>query len=76
MAELSLSAVRHLSCRERRLGAHRDPFAGSLRYHLGLVTPNSPECFIVVDGEKYYWKDGEAVMFDETYIHTAETAPT
>src|SRR4029078_2017137 len=48
-----------------RLGAHRDPFAGSLRYHLGLVTPNSPECFIVVDGEKYYWKDGEAVMFDE-----------
>jgi beta-hydroxylase len=55
-----------------RLGAHRDPFAGSLRYHLGLVTPNSPECFIIVDGEKYHWKDGEAVMFDETYIHTAE----
>jgi beta-hydroxylase len=55
-----------------RLGAHRDPFAGSLRYHLGLVTPNSPECFIIVDGERYYWKDGEAVMFDETYIHTAE----
>jgi hypothetical protein len=21
--------------------AHRDPFAGSLRYHLGLSTPNS-----------------------------------
>ena len=55
-----------------RLVRHRDPYAGSLRYHLGLVTPNSPECFIVVDGEKYYWKDGEAVMFDETYIHTAE----
>jgi beta-hydroxylase len=55
-----------------RLGAHRDPFAGSLRYHLGLVTPNSPACFIVVDGERYYWKDGEAVMFDETFIHTAE----
>jgi beta-hydroxylase len=55
-----------------RLGAHRDPFAGSLRYHLGLVTPNSPECHIIVDGEKYYWKDGEAVMFDETYIHHAE----
>jgi beta-hydroxylase len=55
-----------------RLGAHRDPFAGSLRYHLGLVTPNSPDCHIIVDGEKYYWKDGEAVMFDETYIHQAE----
>lgn len=55
-----------------RLGAHRDPFAGSLRYHLGLITPNSPDCYIVVDGEKYFWKDGEAVMFDETYIHQAE----
>jgi beta-hydroxylase len=50
---------------------HRDPYAGSLRYHLGLVTPNSPDCFIDVDGERYYWKDGEAVMFDETYIHYA-----
>jgi beta-hydroxylase len=55
-----------------RLGAHRDPFATSLRYHLGLVTPNSPECYINVDGQPYYWKDGEAVMFDETYVHTAE----
>jgi beta-hydroxylase len=54
-----------------RLVTHRDPFAGSLRYHLGLSTPNSPNCFIVVDGESYYWKDGEGVMFDETYIHYA-----
>lgn len=38
----------------------------------GLVTPNSPDCHIIVDGEKYYWKDGAAVMFDETYIHQAE----
>ena len=50
---------------------HRDPYAGSLRYHMGLVTPNDPGCFINVDGERYYWKDGEAVMFDETYIHYA-----
>jgi beta-hydroxylase len=54
-----------------KLGKHRDPFAGSLRYHLGLSTPNSPKCWINVDGERYYWKDGEAVMFDETYIHHA-----
>jgi aspartyl/asparaginyl beta-hydroxylase (cupin superfamily) len=33
-----------------KLGAHRDPFAGSLRYHLGLVTPNSEKCRILVDG--------------------------
>lgn len=55
-----------------KLGAHRDPFAGSLRYHLGLVTPNSEDCRIFVDGEAYCWRDGEAVMFDETFIHSAE----
>lgn len=55
-----------------KLVPHRDPFAGSLRYHLGLFTPNSEDCHIFVDGEKYYWKDGESVMFDETYIHAAE----
>jgi beta-hydroxylase len=55
-----------------KLGAHRDPFAGSLRYHLGLVTPNSDLCRIVVDGEPYAWRDGEPVMFDETHIHIAE----
>src|SRR6201995_5327357 len=51
---------------------HRDPYAGSLRYHLGLITPNSEACNIVVDGQKYAWHDGEDVMFDETYIHYAE----
>lgn len=54
------------------LNPHRDPFAGSIRYHLGLVTPNSDACFISVDGERYFWKDGEAVLFDETYIHCVE----
>jgi beta-hydroxylase len=54
------------------LTPHRDPFAGSLRYHLGLVTANSDACFISVDGERYSWKDGEAVLFDETYIHFVE----
>jgi len=54
------------------LNPHRDPFAGSMRYHLGLVTPNADTCFISVDGERYFWKDGEAVLFDETYIHFVE----
>ena len=51
---------------------HRDPYAGSLRYHLGLVTPNSEKCCIHVDGKMYYWQDGQDVLFDETYIHHAE----
>ena len=55
-----------------RLVTHRDPFAGSLRYHLGLVTPNADSCYISVDGERYFWRDGEGVIFDETYLHYAE----
>ena len=53
------------------LTPHRDPFAGSLRYHLGLVTPNDDNCYILVDGEKHSWRDGQDVLFDETFIHEA-----
>jgi beta-hydroxylase len=55
-----------------RLVRHRDPFAGSVRYHLGLLTPNDDQCYLNVDGENYSWRDGEAVIFDETYLHYAE----
>ncbi|MFL5088851.1 MAG: aspartyl/asparaginyl beta-hydroxylase domain-containing protein [Xanthobacteraceae bacterium] len=56
-----------------RLVQHRDPFAGSLRYHLGLVTPtHRGECRILVDGIPCSWRDGEDLLFDETYIHYAE----
>ena len=55
----------------KSLVRHRDPYAGSLRYHIGLFTPNDPKCFIDVDGERYFWQDGHDVMFDETYIHYA-----
>src|SRR5690606_37941632 len=54
-----------------KLNRHRDPFAGSLRYHLGLVTPNDDACHIIVDGETYSWRGGESVVFDETYVHEA-----
>ncbi len=55
-----------------KLNRHRDPFAGSLRYHLGLITPNSDECRIFVDGNMHAWRDGEDLVFDETYVHWAE----
>jgi beta-hydroxylase len=53
------------------LGTHRDPFAGALRYHLGLRTPNHFKCWISVDGERRRWWDGEAMVFDETFVHEA-----
>src|SRR5438105_6091527 len=56
-----------------KLGAHRDPFAGSLRYHLGLVTPNSDKCRIFVDGGDCGLREANAFLFTETVIPTAET---
>ncbi len=54
-----------------KLTRHADPAACSLRYHLGLATPNADPCYINIDGEDYSWRDGEALLFDETYLHYA-----
>lgn len=54
-----------------KLNLHRDPYAGSIRYHLGLATPNDDGCYIDVDGERHSWRDGQGVIFDETYLHEA-----
>ncbi len=57
---------------QSHVGKHRDPFAGSLRYHLGLATPNSDDCRIFIDGTPYSWRDGQDLVFDETYVHHFE----
>ncbi len=48
---------------------HKGPFRGVVRFHLGIDTPNSDKCFISVGGEKYSWRDGKMVLFDDTYEH-------
>lgn len=40
-----------------------------LRSHLGLVCPSAS--WIEVAGERYSWKAGEAVVFDDTQLHSA-----
>ena len=42
-------------------------YKGCLRFHLGLSTPNSDDCFIIINGEKYSWRDGEGILLDDTY---------
>lgn len=39
------------------------------RSHLGLIT--NDEAFIEVDGERYTWRDGDVVVFDDTRLHHA-----
>lgn len=53
------------------LSLHADPMASSLRYHLGLDTPNSAACYINVDGIPCVWHNGQDFVFDETYPHYA-----
>ena len=55
-----------------KLTRHLDPLASSLRLHISLDTPGVPNCSINVDGVDYIWKDGDAFLFDETYIHHAK----
>lgn len=57
------------------LGKHRDPYAGSVRYHLGLMTPNDDRCFIEVDGEQHSWRDGEAVILMKPTCTGRRTPP-
>jgi len=52
------------------LKKHHDPFAFTLRYSLGLSTPNSSDCCLVVDGLDMPWEDGKSYVFDETYMHS------
>ena len=51
----------------KTIPSHYGPFKGILRYHLGLIVPKG--CFISVDSQIYEWKEGEGVLFDETYKH-------
>lgn len=51
---------------------HRGPYRGCLRLHMGLMTPNSDECFIAIGDRTYSWRDGHAVLLDDTYEHFVE----
>ncbi len=52
------------------LPEHRGPYAGVLRYHLGLVVPREKEaCRIRVGSDVAHWEEGRSVVFDDTYPH-------
>ena len=54
----------------KRIPLHTGPYNGVLRLHLGLVVPEpANQCWIEVGGERYCWKEGEAVVFDDLYPH-------
>ena len=50
-----------------KIKRHEGPFKGCFRYHLGLNCPK--DAFIIVDNIKYGWKDGDDILFDDTFTH-------
>ncbi len=54
-------------------GQHINPHYGlsnhSLTVHLPLIVPEN--CWLTVNGEKHVWKEGEVLLFDDTFLHEA-----
>jgi aspartyl/asparaginyl beta-hydroxylase (cupin superfamily) len=49
---------------------HEGPYLGYLRYHLGVCVPAKDPPKIIVNGQDYVWKEGEAVLFDDSWPHS------
>jgi beta-hydroxylase len=54
----------------KHIPEHTGPYAGVLRYHLGLVVPRRKEaCRIRVGSELAHWEEGRSLVFDDSYPH-------
>lgn len=54
----------------KHIPAHRGPYAGVLRYHLGLLVPEPKElCRIRIGNQVVNWEEGKSIVFDDTYNH-------
>lgn len=56
----------------KHLPDHRGAFKGIIRYHLGLLIPEPQDATgIRVGSEICHWREGESLIFDDTYRHEA-----
>lgn len=54
----------------KHIPAHRGPYNGVLRLHLGLLVPEPRErCKIRVDQQYLVWQEGKSVVFDDSFNH-------
>jgi len=53
----------------KHVPAHRGPYNGVLRYHLGLRVPG--ECRLRVGKDVRRWQEGKSLIFDDTNMHEA-----
>jgi beta-hydroxylase len=58
----------------KHLPAHRGPYNGVLRLHLGLIVPEPREKVAIrVGSQVCHWEEGKALIFDDAYEHEAWT---
>jgi len=56
----------------KHLPAHRGPYNGVLRMHLGLIVPEPNALLAIrVDQQVCHWTEGRALVFDDAYEHEA-----
>lgn len=54
----------------KHIPAHRGPYKGVMRYHLGLKVPEpAARCRIRVGDAVRHWEEGKSLMFDDTHEH-------
>jgi aspartyl/asparaginyl beta-hydroxylase (cupin superfamily) len=49
---------------------HEGPYLGYLRYHLGVRVPAQNPPKLIVNKQGYVWREGEAVLFDDSWPHS------
>ena len=55
---------------KKHIPAHRGPYNGVLRYHLGLLIPEpASSCRIRVGRTIRRWQEGRSLIFDDSYNH-------
>jgi ornithine lipid ester-linked acyl 2-hydroxylase len=56
----------------KHLPAHRGPYNGLLRLHLGLIVPEPREQVAIRVGNRLcHWEEGKALIFDDAFEHEA-----
>lgn len=48
---------------------HQGSYKGYIRYHLALEVPSESPPILKVHNQEYEWKEGEAMMFDDSWPH-------
>lgn len=56
-----------------KLDTHIGIYKGVIRYHLGLLIPKEwQKCFIRVEKNILYWREGQDIMFDDMFPHEVQ----